>query len=202
MEEFKAIENYDYSISNHGNVKNNITGIILKPGLNKQGYYQVGFSKNGVRKHFLVHRLVANAFIPNPENKPEVDHIDNCRINNKFNNLRFCSHQENQFNKGLTKQNKSGIKGVYFDKVNGYWRAQIQHDGRIKSLGVFHKLEDAAKARQQAAKELFGEFTNKVELEININNIKPNTIIKLNININNEQKELEELEREFEELIK
>ncbi len=203
MEEFKAIENYDYLISNHGNVKSNITGIILKPGFNKAtGYYYVSLSKNGKSKTFTVHRLVANAFIPNPENKPQVDHIDNCRINNNINNLRWCTPEQNQSNKGLSKANKTNVKGVYFDKNRNVWRAEIQHNGKKSHLGVFRNLEDAFNARQEAAKELFGEFINKVELEININNIKPNTIIKLNININNEQKELEELEREFEELIK
>jgi hypothetical protein len=203
MEEFKAIENYDYLISNHGNVKSNITGIILKPGFNKAtGYYYVSLSKNGKSKTFTVHRLVANAFIPNPENKQQVDHIDNCRINNNINNLRWCTSEQNQSNKGLSKANKTKVKGVYFDKNRNVWRAEIQHNGKKSHLGVFRNLEDAFNARQEAAKELFGEFINKVELEININNIKPNSIIKLNININNEQKELEELEREFEELIK
>ncbi len=200
MEEFKAIENYDYSISNHGNVKNNKSGRILKAMSNKKGYYLIDLSKNGKSNKILVHRLVANAFIPNPENKPQVDHIDNNKTNNNVNNLRWCTNDENQFNKCISKANKTGVKGITNENDN--WRSQITHNKKKYHLGYFENIEDAAKARQIKAKELFGEFTNKVELEININNIKPNTIIKLNININNEQKELEELEREFEELIK
>ncbi len=91
MEEFKAIENYDYSISNHGNVKNDITGKILKPGLNRvTGYYQVVLNKNSQRRTFRVDRLVADAFIPNIENLTEVEHLDNWRTNNNVNNLQFC----------------------------------------------------------------------------------------------------------------
>ncbi len=91
MEEFKAIENYDYSISNFGNVKNNITGKILKNGYNKvTGYCQVVLIKNKQHRTFRVDRLVADAFIPNIENLNEVEHLDNCRHNNNVNNLRFC----------------------------------------------------------------------------------------------------------------
>ncbi len=203
MEEYKIVEGFEnYSVSKYGNVKNNKTGRILKPGLNQDGYYIIELYKNGKSKKFRIHRLVALTFIPNPENKPEVDHIDNDKTNNNTNNLRWSTRIENSYNIGLTKANRSGIKGVGFYKQYNKWRAQLESNGKYYHLGYFDTIEDAAKARQQAAKELFGEFTNKVELEININNIKPNTIIKLNININNEQKELEELEREFEELIK
>ncbi len=70
-------------------------------------------------------------------------------------------------------------------------------------IGCFNNIEDAKKARQEKAKELFGEFINTIELEININNVKPKTKLKLNININNnEQNEIDELEKEFEELLK
>jgi hypothetical protein len=204
MEEYKIIEGFEnYSVSKHGNVKNNKTGMTLKPGLNWNGYYRIDLYKSGKRKTFLVHRLVGNAFIPNPENKPQIDHIDNDRTNNNVNNLRWCTNQENNQNKGFSKNNTSGVKGVYFKKEIGKWCAKITHNGKKYHLGYFENIEDGSKARQTKAKELFGEFMNTIELEININNIKPNTKLKLNININNdEQKEIEELEREFEELIK
>ena len=64
-----------------------------KPGLNSWGYLQVNLSET--RKTVLVHRLVAEAFIPNPENKPCVDHIDGNRSNNRVENLRWVSHKEN-----------------------------------------------------------------------------------------------------------
>ncbi len=203
MEEYKIIEGFEnYSVSKYGNVKNNITGRMMKISINEKGYCIVTLFKNGYTKHLRVHRLVAEAFIPNSGNKIQVDHIDNDKKNNNVNNLRWCSCSENGMNTKLRQSNTSGVKGVYYDKRIGLWRAQITHNRKHHHLGNFENIEDATKARQEAAKELFGEFINKVELEININNIKPNSIIKLNININNEQKELEELEREFEELIK
>jgi hypothetical protein len=204
MEEYKIIEGFEnYSVSNFGNVKNNKTGKIINPRLNRNGYYIIDLHKNGKRKTFKVHRLVALTFIPNPENKPSIDHINNDRTNNNVNNLRWCTNSENSYNTGLSKTNTSGIKGVCFHKQHKKWQVQITHTGKNYHLGYFENLEDAKRARQEKAKELFGEFMNTIELELNINNIKPNTKLKLNININNdEQKKIEELEREFEELIK
>jgi hypothetical protein len=147
--------------------------------------------------------LVGNAFIPNPQNKPQIDHINNDKTNNNVNNLRWVTQQQNQFNMGLSKSNRSGIKGVSFDKRENKWRARITIDNKDIHLGYFNNIEDAIKKRQEKALELFGEFTNTIELEININNVKPNTKLKLNININNnEQEEIDELEKEFEELLK
>lgn len=62
----------------------------------KAGYLQVGFHKGGNVKYFLVHRLVAQAFIPNPESKPQVNHIDGDKLNNHMSNLEWCTQSENQ----------------------------------------------------------------------------------------------------------
>ncbi len=204
MEEYKIIEGFEnYLVSNFGNVRNNKTSKIIKPYLDDKGYNKVDLYKNGGRKSFKVHRLVGNAFIPNPKNKLQIDHINNNRTDNNVNNLRWCTNQENNQNKGITKRNTSGIKGVHFNKERGKWQAQIKHNEKKYHLGYFNNIEDAIKKRQEKALELFGEFINTIELEININNVKPTTKLKLNININNnEQNEIDELEKEFEELLK
>lgn len=72
---------------------------IKKQYLNRRrGYYYVNIQEDGIYRLRLVHRLVAQAFIPNPENKREVDHIDSCSTNNKVSNLRWVTPKENQNN--------------------------------------------------------------------------------------------------------
>lgn len=97
IEEFRDIVGFDdlYEVSNEGNVRNKITGKILKPTSNEKGYLRVGLYKDGIRKYRSIHRLVARAFLPNPNSEFEVDHIDKNRTNNNVDNLRWVSHQEN-----------------------------------------------------------------------------------------------------------
>lgn len=97
MEVWKDIEGYEglYQVSNLGRVKNSRTGRILKFGKHKNGYLQVILCKNGKTKHYYIHRLVAKTFIPNPQNKPEVNHIDENKENNHVENLEWVTHNEN-----------------------------------------------------------------------------------------------------------
>ena len=87
------VENYE--ISNLGRVKNIKTGKIIKPDKEEKGYCRLTIKINGVRKHYAIHRLVAIAFIPNPLNKEQVDHIDNDKTNNRVDNLQWVSNKEN-----------------------------------------------------------------------------------------------------------
>lgn len=103
MEEiWKDIEGYEnlYMVSSLGRVKSlnyNHTGKekILKYGKRPNGYLITTLMKNGIRKDIYIHRLVAQTFIPNPDNKPCVDHIDTNFLNNKAENLRWCTQKEN-----------------------------------------------------------------------------------------------------------
>ena len=109
-EEWKDITGYEgmYQISNLGNVRSLVrdrcNGGVLKekilrnrPSKSRTGavYYQVALFKNGKRKNFSVHRLVANEFIPNTENKPFINHIDGNPSNNHVSNLEWCTPKEN-----------------------------------------------------------------------------------------------------------
>ena len=95
-EQWKEIENYeDYVISDQGRVFSYKRSIFLKPGKDTCGYLQVDLHKNGVRKSQKVHRLVASAFIPNPENKRTINHIDGVKINNFVSNLEWATDKEN-----------------------------------------------------------------------------------------------------------
>ena len=108
-EVWKDIEGYEglYQVSTCGNIKSlpkirrNGTGTyvqkerLLKPSNTSTGYKKVELCKDGKRKGFKVHRLVAIAFIPNPDNKPEVNHIDGNKINNNIDNLEWVTSSEN-----------------------------------------------------------------------------------------------------------
>lgn len=106
MEIWKTIDGYpNYMISNMGNVKNIKTGKMLKPVDAGYGYYQVSLCKNGKHKSFRINRLVGIAFIPNPENKPCIDHINTNKMDNRVCNLRWVTPKENM-NNPITKRNK------------------------------------------------------------------------------------------------
>lgn len=120
-EEWRPIKEYEgrYEVSNFGRIKS-VERIIVYPSGKKQPhkekimrpqivsprqsakrksitkYQRIMLCKNGKYKGFLIHRLVAEAFIPNPENKPEVNHIDGCGLHNHVKNLEWTSSTENK----------------------------------------------------------------------------------------------------------
>lgn len=114
MEEWKDIIGFEgfYQVSNFGKVRNCVTGKILKPGLQGKGYYSVTLKRKG----YKVHRLVAIAFIPNPNNLPIVNHKDENKLNNNADNLEWCDNRYNcNYGTGVerqlkTKQERGSIK--------------------------------------------------------------------------------------------
>ena len=82
----------DYKISEDGTITNKHNNRIVKPQINGKGYLRVSI---GGHLQF-VHRLVANAYVPNPENKPQVNHIDGNKLNNHADNLEWVTNQENR----------------------------------------------------------------------------------------------------------
>lgn len=139
-EQWRDISGYEeyYSISNLGRIlrkerkiwsdKNNSFSIlpekIVTPECDKEGYLRIRLTKEGEGKKFLVHRLVAQAFIPNPNNLPLVNHIDECPKNNRFDNLEWCTEAYNsnygtrntriaeKISKGV---NRYSLDGEYID---------------------------------------------------------------------------------------
>lgn len=97
LEFWRDIEGYEglYQVSNIGQVKSLKRNKILKPWKLKGGYLQVALSKNGEAKRFLIHRLVAEAFLPNEDELPEVDHINSDKTDNRVANLQWISKIEN-----------------------------------------------------------------------------------------------------------
>lgn len=97
MELWLPVKGYEgrYSVSNRGDVKSHLTGKLLVQSYNTFGYKQVSLHKSGKQDTKTVHRLVAEAFLPNPNNLPYINHKDEDKTNNDVSNLEWCTHQYN-----------------------------------------------------------------------------------------------------------
>ena len=116
-DEFVKIPEYEnYSINRLGVVRSDLTGKIINPVKIKSGYYEIRMQQNGVQKCHGVHRLLAKIFIPNPEDKTQVDHIDRNKLNNSIENLRWATLSENQRNIKKRKNTSSKYRCVHYDK--------------------------------------------------------------------------------------
>ena len=125
-EYWKIIKGYEnYMISSLGRIKiinyrNTGKERIMKPQLKKNGYLDIGLNKNGIQKRFLIHRLVAEAFIPNPDNLPQVNHKDENKLNNAVENLEWCDAKYNvNYGTALTRRTIKKSKIVYQYDLKG-----------------------------------------------------------------------------------
>jgi len=107
---------------------------------NKKGYIHLRIGG----KHYLAHRLIMESFVGPSEQ--EVDHIDRNKSNNNFENLRYCSHSENNLNKDCC----DNAKGYCWHKRVKKWQAKISIDGKCKHLGYFDNEHDAHQAFLEA----------------------------------------------------
>ncbi len=104
------VRSLDRDIEWHDGSTHHIKGRILKQCLDKAGYHVVGFNKKHILKTHRVHRLVAMAFLPNPDNLPQVDHISGCKEDNSKDNLRWVSARENVLNPNTFGQHIENVK--------------------------------------------------------------------------------------------
>lgn len=124
MEIWRNIKNYEelYEVSNQGNVRSKDRmdasghkrkGILRKQNKDKDGYYTIVLCKDGKVKSYKVHRLVAEAFIENPYNKPEIDHINTDREDNRVENLKWVTSKENSNNPYSINNYKKGQRNRF-----------------------------------------------------------------------------------------
>lgn len=178
MEIWKTIEGYEgkYLISNYGNVKSLIDNNkkarekILKPRIGNTGYLYINLWKKSKSKSKKIHRLVAEAFISNPNNLPQVNHIDGNKINNNVKNLEWCDASYNikhAIDNNLTNKNllfKSGKdnimygkhgenninskKVMQYDLNNNFIKEWVNIKEAQKSLKLYH-ISDVCKGKRK-----------------------------------------------------
>lgn len=122
MEEYRDIIGYEglYQVSNLGNVRNFRTKKVLKGGCDLGGYRIVSLRKNNIQKTKTVHRLVAKAFIPNPDGLPCINHKDENKLNNNVENLEWCTYQyNNNYGTFTERRVKKRYKKVQQYDMNG-----------------------------------------------------------------------------------
>ena len=145
QETWREIKDFpNYEVSNLGNVRNKKTGKILKPYDNGHGYLIVKLCLNGARKNLTVHRLVANAFLPNDDSSKTVDHINEIKTDNRVENLRWCSHKHN-----LNYFHNDNInRGIILTRSNTY-QSQIYVNGKTiyESFKTFEEAVDDYKMK-------------------------------------------------------
>ncbi len=117
----------NYLIFPEGYVVNS-KGNKLKPG-KRNGYMSIKLCNHDNSKRVNIHRLVAEHYIPNPENKPQVDHINRNKCNNDVTNLRWVTNSENALNKGIISTNKTGIKNISYNKEENRWEYKKEIKG-------------------------------------------------------------------------
>lgn len=145
-EEYRWVVGFEgkYKISNHGNVARCLldgTMKRLKCVVSKHGYIRVGLSNNGIKSMHGVHRLVAKAFIENPCNLPQVNHVDEDKTNNKVSNLEWCTSKYN--NNHGTKNDRARLKMVNKTvscltkaKLKKSYKGKMDYGGNIKAKAV------------------------------------------------------------------
>lgn len=157
-EVWKPIKGFEglYEISKFGIVKSLKRKIYLSSGINNQGYDLVTLQKNGYKKTMSIHRLVAQAFIPNPEKKPQVNHKNGIKIDNWVGNLEWNTSKEN-------------VNHSYFNGLGIGKRGEDSHLSKLTKIEVLkiRKLYNSGDYFQKELAEMFNVSRTNISLIIN-----------------------------------
>jgi len=147
MEEWKSIPGFEtYEASTLGNIRNS-KGNILKPWIDGGGHYML---RIGRKNRQMIHRLIALTFIPQVEGKEYVDHINREKLDNRVENLRWCTRSEN----GLNTDDRTEYRNIYAHRDGGY-RINIRRRTRNISIWAYRKtLEEAILCRNELIEKL------------------------------------------------
>lgn len=146
MEEWKDSSHINYEVSNQGRVRNISTGRIMKPYLDPHGYYSFRLCNNKVYTKKYTHRLIAEAFIENPDSLKLVDHINRDRTDNRIENLRWSSHTGNLLN---TVRHEQDMYGISWCSQRNSYQVHFKRNNKQKGFGYFRTIEEA-KIRRDA----------------------------------------------------
>ena len=156
MDEFVDIEGFEglYKINILGDVWSCRNNILLKPSLSR-GYKGICLYKNKKQKYYRIHRLIMLHFVPNPDNLKCVDHINRNRQDNRIENLKWSSHQDNTINRESVEKRKGHIETkTYKCKDGTFTRTYVvrynlsgQHGNQYKKSKSFKTLTDAESFR-------------------------------------------------------
>ena len=179
IELWKDIEGFeDYMVSSTGRVKSKarlsrqnhpLAEKILSQHYNSSGYRYVDCVNDFGRKHLLVHRLVAKAFVSNPRNLNEVDHIDTNKDNNHADNLRWCTHSENHLNCLTVELKREMNKGKH---LSPQAKAKISKPISVFKDGVHLYTFSSYKDLDDRSKEVLGEKLYGIYARHNINGLR------------------------------